>query len=63
MNDFWDQWEVTPTPQQRLWGAMFLAFWYLVEASGVASGKTWFWRYVVMFIDLQKLNKETPDGP
>ncbi len=54
MNDFWDQWEVTPIPQQRRWGVLFLALWDLIEASGVASGKTWFWRHVVMFLELQE---------
>lgn len=53
MDEFWDQWEVTPTPQQRRWGDLFLALWSLIEATGAASGKTWFWRHVAMFLELQ----------
>ena len=59
IDEFWDQWEVIPTPQQRLWGAVFLGLWYLIEASEVASGKTWFWRHVVMFLELQEPGVKT----
>ncbi len=53
MNSFWGLTEVTPNPLQHLWASMFLAFWHLVQASGRASGKTWFWWHVVAYIELQ----------
>lgn len=43
-----------PTPQQRLWGDLFLGVWYLVQATGAGSGKTWFWRQVIRFIETQE---------
>ncbi len=54
IDEFWDQWEVEPTPLQRLWGAVFLGLWYLIKSSGAASGKTWFWRRVIEFLELQE---------
>ena len=40
-----------PTPQQRLWGNMFLALWYVIDQFGRGAGKTWFWRHVIRFIE------------
>ncbi len=48
----WDENQL-PTPQQRLWGNMFLALWDLVDHEGRGAGKTWFWRHVIDFIELQ----------
>ena len=42
-----------PTPQQRLWGAMFEALWHLIDGNGRGAGKTWFWKHVIAFIELQ----------
>lgn len=53
MNEFWGLTETTPTPLQRLWGDLFLAFWHLVQRSGHAAGRTWFWWHVVSYIELQ----------
>jgi hypothetical protein len=43
-----------PTEQQRLWGQAFLAFWHLVQQTGRGGGKTWFWKQVIKFIELQE---------
>ncbi len=42
-----------PTALQRLWGNVFLALWYLVDQHGRGEGKTWFWKHVIAFIELQ----------
>ena len=42
-----------PTPLQRLWGKVFLSLWYLVDSVGAGGGKTWFWKHVIAFIELQ----------
>ena len=52
MNSIWQD-VGPPTPQQRLWGNMFMALWYLIDHSGKGAGKTWFWKHVIAFIELQ----------
>ncbi len=42
-----------PTALQRLWGNMFLALWHLVDSAGRGVGRTWFWKHVIAFIELQ----------
>ncbi len=42
-----------PTPLQRLWGKVFLSLWYLVDSQGRGGGKTWFWKHIIAFIELQ----------
>ena len=43
----------SPTPLQRVWGKVFLGLWYLVDSVGAGGGKTWFWKRVIAFIELQ----------
>ena len=42
-----------PTRLQRLWGNVFLSLWYLADMEGAGAGKTWFWKHIVDFIELQ----------
>lgn len=50
MEDFWDKAD-HPTGQQRMWGGVFVTFWNVVNLHAIGSGRTWFWKRVIRFIE------------
>ncbi len=50
MEEFWDEKDY-PTRLQRIWADAFVALWNVVDNHAIGSGKTWFWKRVIRFIE------------